>query len=133
MAHESILIRMKFRQQSLGFTLLEMLIALAILAISLAAIHRVVTGAIGNAHELRLRLLATWVAENRLAKLRAEQAFPEPGEQAGQESQAGQNFHWRVLTSHTQNLHFRRVEVRVSLDEHAPHALAVLTGYLARK
>ena len=77
-----------------GFTLIEMLIALAILAIALAAVQRAVSGALDNAFALKQRLLASWVADNRLAELRAPRVLPPIGETKGEELQAGINFHW---------------------------------------
>ena len=113
-----------------GFTLIEMLVALAILAIALAATYRAMSGAVDNAGELRLRLLADWVAENRLAAVRAEKRLPAVGEQSGTEEQAGITFHWRQQVSQTLNPHFRRIEIRVTRGADAAHAEALLVGYL---
>jgi general secretion pathway protein I len=116
--------------KSRGFTLIEMLVALAILAIALAATQRAMSGALGNAYELRQRLLAGWVAENRLAELRASRALPALGETAGEEQQAGITFHWRVNVGSTPNAAIRRVEVRVLAGADDAHALSTLVGYL---
>ena len=61
-----------------GFTLLETLVALAILAIALTAAFRTMKVAAQSAAELRERLVGDWVAENRLAELRATSAWPGP-------------------------------------------------------
>ena len=50
-----------------GFTLLETLVALAILAIAMGAIMRTSGAVIHHTDELRLRLISDWVAQNRLA------------------------------------------------------------------
>src|SRR4051812_50040135 len=54
-----------------GFTLVEVLVALAIMSIALLAALRAAAQGTGAVSELRLRLLAGWVAENRLAEHRA--------------------------------------------------------------
>jgi general secretion pathway protein I len=59
-----------------GFTLIEILVAVAILAVALAATTRAASIATDGAMETRERLLATWAAENRLAELRARKVFP---------------------------------------------------------
>lgn len=116
-----------------GFTLIEMLVALAILAIALAATQRAVSGALGNAYELRQRLLASWVAENRLAELRASRALPALGEVAGEEEQGGITFHWRINVGSTPNAAIRRVEIRVLARTDDSHALSTLIGYLGER
>ena len=55
-----------------GFTLLETLVALAILAVALTAAFRAMGVSAQSAGELRERLIGDWVAENRLAELRAD-------------------------------------------------------------
>ena len=116
-----------------GFTLIEMLIALAILAISLAAVQRAVSGSLDNAFQLKQRLLAGWVAENRLAELRATRQLPPVGETTGQEVQAGIVFHWHSQVSNTPNPYVERVEIRVMATPGDEHALAQLVGYLVQR
>ncbi|MBK5915360.1 type II secretion system minor pseudopilin GspI [Rhodocyclus purpureus] len=117
-----------------GFTLLETLVALAILAVALAAAFRAMGVATRSAAELRERTLAELVADNRLAELRASRAFPPPGGNEGEALQAGQRFRWREDVSATPDPLFRRVEVRVfragSGSEGA--ALAHLSGFVVQ-
>ena len=53
-----------------GFTLLEVMVALAVLAIALSAIMRAAGSATRNIEEVKLRTLALWSAENLLAEHR---------------------------------------------------------------
>ncbi len=116
-----------------GFTLIEMLVALAILAIALAAVQRAVSVSLDNAFELKQRLLASWVADNRLAELRALRVLPPTGETRGEEIQAGIRFHWQSQVSTTPNPYVERVEIRVGTAADNPHALAILVGYLVSR
>ena len=59
-----------------GFTLIEILVAVAILAVALAATTRAASLATDGTLETRHRLLATWTAQNRVAELRARRIFP---------------------------------------------------------
>ena len=78
-----------------GFTLLETLVALAILAIAMAAIVRAAGSETRHTEELRLRLVADWVAQNRLALHAAQKDWLAIGIQDGEESQAGIHLLWR--------------------------------------
>jgi len=115
-----------------GFTLIEVLVALAILAVALAAASRAAAMMADRSAELRERLLAGWVAQNRLAELQARRAWPEAGIREGEVEQAGVKMVWREAVSATQNRAFRRIEISVAAVGRDARALARLTGYLAR-
>ena len=115
-----------------GFTLLETLVALAILAIALTAAFRALGVTAQSAAELRERMLGDWVAENRLAELRATAAWPSPGVSEGSAEQAGRSYRWREEVKPTPNPLFRRIDVSVFGPDSGEHAIARLTGYVAR-
>jgi len=119
---------MRHRQ---GFTLIELVVALAVVAIALAAVQRTMSAAVDRARELKLRLLAGWVAENRLAELRVARALPLAGELSGDETQAGIVFRWRVRLGDTPNARMRRIEVEVRARHGAGDVLARRVGYQA--
>jgi general secretion pathway protein I len=100
--------------KSRGFTLLEVLVALAILAIGLGAALRAAQGSVTGFEQTRARLLADWVAADRLAELRARRVWPEPGITEGDSDEDGQRFHWRQKVGPTPNAGFRRVAVEVA-------------------
>lgn len=115
-----------------GFTLLEILIALAILAIGLAAAMRAIGAATNTSYELKQRLLAQWVAQNRVAEIRARALWPDPGLSEGEAEQAGQRFIWRQNVGNTPNASFRRVEIKVVTPNELSHSLATLVSYVYR-
>ena len=115
-----------------GFTLLETLVALAILAIALSAAFRAMGVTTQSSGELRERLIGDWVAENRLAEMRATQAWPDPGISEGSADQAGRSYRWRADTKATPNPLFRRVDISVFSPDNAEHAVSRLSGYVAR-
>jgi len=113
-----------------GFTLLEVLVALAILAIALAAAMRASSVTTDQAQAMKLRLLAQWSAENQLAELTARKRWPAPGVQSGSSVQAGVALDWAQTVSATPNPAFRRVEIKVYANQDRRYALAQLTGFL---
>ena len=114
-----------------GFTLVEVLVALAILAIALAAAARAANVAIDSARETRLRTLATWIAQNRVAELTATNVFPATGTISGRGSMAGIDFEWQQLTSATPNAAFRKIELKV-LRPAQTQSLITMNAYLVR-
>ena len=115
----------------IGFTLIEVLVALAILAIALAAAARAASVAIEGAQETRLRTLATWIAQNRVAELMATPLLTATGEISGRSSMAGIEFEWQQKISETPNTAFRKIELKVLRPARA-QSLVTLNAYLVR-
>jgi general secretion pathway protein I len=113
-----------------GFTLVEVLVALAIISIALLAALRVAGGGTNSVGELRGRLLAGWVAENLLAESRARGEWPSLGIRRGAQRQGGIEFAWREEVIATPNVTFRRVDIRVFAAPEEAHALAHLIGFV---
>jgi general secretion pathway protein I len=116
-----------------GFTLIEVLVALAVVAVALlAAIRAAGTMAQTNA-ELRLRLLASLAADNRIAELRSAGAFPAIGTRSNPCPQGKAKLECVEEVKNTPNPLFRRVEVRVYANGERDHMLAELIGVLPRR
>lgn len=97
-----------------GFTLIEVLVALTIVAVALMASLRAVgTLAVGSA-ELRARTLAQWSAENRLALIRIQGEWPALGTRRVDCSQGDVALTCEEAVFATPNTSFRRVELSVS-------------------
>ena len=119
--------------RSSGFTLVEVLVALAIAAIALTAVGRSAASSSQTAAEVKLRALAGFVAENRLGELEARRGWPGVGVSEGFERQAGIDFPWRVEVFATQHPLLRRVEVRVADPSERTRVLRTLVGILPRE
>lgn len=115
-----------------GFTLVEVLVALAIISIALMAALRAAGQGTGNADALRSRLLASWVAQDRLALHRAREDWLPLGIKRGTEQEGGLRFFWREEVIATPNPAFRRVDVLVFSSIEESHSLAHLTGFVVQ-
>jgi general secretion pathway protein I len=98
---------------SAGFTLVEVLVALTIVAVALMASLRAAGALSTSAFELRQRTLAQWSAENRLAQIRVQGEWPAMGKRAYDCSQAEASLVCEEEVFQTPNPQFRRVEVAV--------------------
>lgn len=114
-----------------GFTLVEVLVALAIVAVALLSALRVAGLATAGMQDLRGRLLAGWVADNRLAEHRARGAWLPIGVQEGDTQQGGIGFRWREEVIATPNPAFRRVDIFVQATATPDRRLAHTTGFVA--
>ncbi len=115
-----------------GFTLIEVLVALFILAITMAAVSRTASSSIHHVEALRTRVIADWVAQNRLSLHQARGDWMPTGIQSGEEAQAGQTYPWREEVIATPNPTMRRIVVSVYAPNDAKYALRELTGYLVQ-
>jgi general secretion pathway protein I len=113
-----------------GFTLLEVLVALAIVALALGAGLRAAGVLTDNAQRLADVTAAQWCADNQLTGLRLARAFPGIGDADFECEQLGVLYRGQVQTRATPNPNFRRVEVRVTDEQDRP--LVTLTTVLGR-
>jgi general secretion pathway protein I len=114
-----------------GFTLLEVLVALAVVAIALGAVVEGVSVQTANAAALRDRVLAHWVAMNRVVEWQTERGWPATEQVEGKEPLAGRDWYWSVAVSSTPNAAIRRLDVRVSARA-GGQPLDALVAYVGR-
>jgi general secretion pathway protein I len=113
-----------------GFTLIEILVAIAILAVALAATTRAANVATDGALETRHRLLATWAAQNRIAELRARRVFPMAATTRYDAAQGGLALVIDETVTETPNPVIRRVDLAVADARDPARVLTHLTAYV---
>src|SRR5262245_39263430 len=99
-----------------GFTLLEVLVALVIIGVALAAAMRGAMSLTNAADSTRMKLLATLTAENRLLELRLARQRLDIGQNTLACEEGGVMFACEQIIKSTPNPFFRRVEMRVYLE-----------------
>ncbi|MEJ0003222.1 MAG: type II secretion system minor pseudopilin GspI [Pararobbsia sp.] len=100
-------------RRSAGFTMIEVLIALAIIAIALGASLRAVGSLAANSTQLHERMLAGWSADNALATIKLQHHWPELGTTVAPCPQADLSLECTMTVRATPNPLFRQVEVAV--------------------
>lgn len=96
-----------------GFTLIEVLVALAIVAIGMAAVLGALSSSGGTIIYLHDKTLAEWVALNHIAEQRLQPKLPQTGNTDGDVDFAGQKWHWRQETVATAVKGMVRMDVMV--------------------
>jgi general secretion pathway protein I len=115
-----------------GFTLIEILIAVAILAVALAATTRAASVATDGALETRQRVLSTWAAENRIAELRARVIFPAVATTRLSVDQGGLSLVIDETVTETANPVIHKVDLAVSDARDPQRVLTRLTAYVGK-
>ena len=113
-----------------GFTLLEVLVALTILAVALTAALRGAMALTNNARDIDLKLYAVITAENQLRELRLAHGQVALGDTQFDCAQGGIGFVCTQTVSATPNPFFRRIEVHVATAGADGHEYADLMGLL---
>jgi general secretion pathway protein I len=105
--------RRRALRRAVGFTLVEVLVAMTIASIALMTAIRATGSLAVNSAELRSRTMAQWSAENRLSQIRISGEWPALGRREFDCSQAGIQLTCVEQVFQTPNPAFRRVEVGV--------------------
>lgn len=120
---------MKTISSQQGYTLVEVLVALAIISIALTAVLQALQLTTRSTQSIKMRNLALHSASNTLAELRLQRQFPSPGTQQYACPQGMYAFNCNVTSAKTEHSKFRQVTVRVTLPDHQQN-FAYLHGIL---
>lgn len=115
-----------------GFTLLEVLVALLVLALSLTALVRLSALEARALADLRERTFAHWVAANVLEETRLSEAWPATGRRSGVARMGGRQWRWELVVQATEEPSIRRLDVSVELGE-GDGAGASLSGFVGQR
>jgi general secretion pathway protein I len=114
-----------------GFTLIEVMVSLAIVAFALTAVAASMNQMIGAATAMRDRTYASWIAQNKIAEFRLGNALPEVSTTSGEVEYANSRWSWRAVVSETGVQDFVRVDVSVSHAD-SDYVVRTVTGFVGR-
>ena len=116
-----------------GFTLVEVVVALAIVAIGMLAVFKTIGETVYNVTTLRDHTFAAWIADNRITEIRISDEMPSVDETAGEVEFAGRRWHWITNVSQTQVAGLRRIDVSVRREgDPEDTALVKLSGFVGQ-
>ncbi len=101
------------QRQNRGFTLLEVLVALAVLAIAMGAIIKAAAESADNLAYLRDKTVASWVALNKINEIRLQKNWSGSGNSQGSTEMANREWHWELRISKTADQDLRRLDITV--------------------
>lgn len=108
------------RTSATGFTLIEVLVALAIVAITLGAGIKAAGALANNAERLTDSSLAQWCADNELTGLKLSHPALSVGDTDFSCEQLGRNYRGKLVIRPTPNPNFRRVDALISTEAGQP-------------
>jgi len=114
-----------------GFTLLEVLVALAVLAIALSAAIKTTTENAENARYLRDKTLAHWVAMNVLTQIQVRGEWPAIGKKEGTAMMAEREWYWIIKVSQTVDDELRRLDIQVYFVRGDKTPITTLIGFVS--
>lgn len=129
-APESSLPRHAVRER--GFTLIEVIIALTIIAVALAAVISAASATVYNAAGLQERTFAHWVAMNKLTEMQVMGEFPAPRKTSGSTLMVEHEWFWKMEVVETADENVRKVEIAVRTNENDENSLVHLTGFVGK-
>lgn len=119
-------------QRARGFTLLEVLIAMAVIGIALLALASTGSKQVNQLQQLQQQTLAHWVAQNVITEFRLAASHP-PGESSGVENMGQQNWYWLLNAAAASDPLLLRLDVQVYADPEHQQLVLAETGFSLRE
>ncbi|MCH8059960.1 MAG: type II secretion system minor pseudopilin GspI [Proteobacteria bacterium] len=112
-----------------GFTLIEVMVSLAIIGMSLLALAEVMGSMIDNSNAMREKTYASWIAQNKIAEFHLANVIPEVSATSGEIDYANTTWYWRAVIAESGVENLYRVDVTVFYPDRNTKIRAV-TGFI---
>jgi len=116
----------------LGFTLIEVMLAMAVFAIAGVALLGVADNNYRHISHIEEQMFANWVASNQLVEVSLDKTWPPKNNRKGKVEMAGRTWYWQQKVIKTTNKELRAVNMQVRLNEDDELVSASLMTYLAQ-
>lgn len=116
-----------------GFTLVEMLLALAVFAYAASSILAVLGQTAKNLSEIETMTFASWIANDRLTELQADATWPPKDKEKGERELAGKQWFWLQRVEKTEDPNLRKVEVQIRTDRASQSSIYTLSTFVTKQ
>lgn len=125
--------RPNLRSKQQGLTLLEVMVALLIFAVTGSAILKASGDHLSGVRMIQDMTFATWVANNRLTALQLEKTWPPKNNAKGSQEMAGSTWYWSQRVEKTVDEDLMLVEVSVGTEADSKNSVTSVSTFLAKK
>ncbi|WP_019027316.1 type II secretion system minor pseudopilin GspI [Colwellia piezophila] len=120
------------RTKQTAFTLIEVMLAMAVFAIAGVALLGVADNNYRHISHLEEQMFANWVASNQLVEVSLDKSWPPKNNKKGEVKMAGRTWYWQQKVIKTTNKELRSVVMEVRLNEDDKLVTASMMTYLAQ-
>ncbi|MEH6710023.1 type II secretion system minor pseudopilin GspI [Paraglaciecola polaris] len=120
-------------RQHQGMTLLEVMVALVIFAMTATAIMKAASDHLGSIGQIEEITYATWVANNRLTELQLSSKWPPKNNAKGEQEMSDRTWYWQQKVTKTNDKELLSVEVSVALDEKFSAPITSVSTFVAKR
>jgi len=110
------IIKCNYSYKQKAFTLLEVIVALAVLTLGIGTVMKVTGSQASQLTYLKNKTIALWIANNKANEIQLDK-WPETGTSSGQEFMANQEWGWKLKVSNTADKDLRRMDIEVNRIE----------------
>lgn len=116
-----------------GFTLIEVMLAMAVFSIAGLALLGVADNNYRHISHLEEQMFANWVASNQLVEVTLSKTWPPKNNRKGKVEMAGRTWYWQQKVIKTTNKELRSLVMEIRLNEDDELVSASLMTYLAQE
>jgi general secretion pathway protein I len=120
------------KRSSLGFTLIEVMLAMAIFSIAGIALLSAADNNFKNLSNLENKVLANWVASNQLVEVTLDKTWPPKNNKKGSVEMAGQEWFWLQKVLKTENSNMRSVVIEIRNEEDQKLAVSSIVTFVSK-
>jgi len=125
-------VKISIKKLSLGFTLIEVMLAMAIFSIAGIALLSVADNNFRNLSHLENKVLANWVASNQLVAVTLDKTWPPKNNKKGTLEMAGQEWFWLQKVVKTENKNMRSVVIEIRNEEDQKLAVTSIVTFVSK-